>query len=347
MPEEEQQTMQVHDEQSGFISSSNIFALISSSPLGVCITDEEGKFVFVNRAYCSLYGYRAEELIGEEFTIVVPDQDKDELRALHKTFITSSVEDDTEALTELQTQWTVINRHGEAVTIIANAVLLLGKDGKRSKATFVTDITQQKTAEERLLRANRQLEFHATRDGLTGLLNRRAGLERVSREMAISRTARKPLSVAFLDVDHFKRINDRYGHQTGDEVLQEFAQQIADGIRETDCAIRYGGEEILIVMPGTTDAMAVTIMERLRTQLSMRALSSQSIAVTFSAGIAGYGGGGRRTLLADADQALYAAKHAGRNSVHSATARTQGKRSSAADRMRLDHTQQTDRVAEG
>jgi len=233
------------------------------------------------------------------------------------------------------------------VTIIANAVLLLGKDGKRSKATFVTDITQQKSAEERLLRANRQLEFHATRDELTGLLNRRAGLERVLREMALSRTARTPLSVAFLDVDHFKRINDLHGHQTGDEVLQEFARLIAEGIRETDYAVRYGGEEILIVMPGTTAAAAVTIMERLRTQLSTRLLSSRKIAVTFSAGVAGYAGGGRRTLLADADQALYAAKHAGRNSVHSANPRGHGDRSSVAGCMRFNQAQRNERVAKG
>ena len=166
------QSNQVHNR---IISSSNMFSLIKSSPLGVCITDEQGKFIFVNNAYCALYGYQADELIGQDFTIIVPQQARDELMALHHAFIHSSLEDSEQVLTELRSEWTVIDRQGNPLTIIANAVLLVGKDGARSKATFVTDITQQKNAEEKLLRANRQLAYHASRDELTGLLNRRPG----------------------------------------------------------------------------------------------------------------------------------------------------------------------------
>jgi diguanylate cyclase (GGDEF)-like protein/PAS domain S-box-containing protein len=307
--------MCLNDQVNRLISSNNILSLITSSPLGVCITDEDGKFVFVNKAYCSLYGYEAEELIGQHFTIVVPEAYKDELNALHHSFIFSRVENHDEALTELQTEWTVLNRQGMELTVIVNAVLLLGKDGRRTKATFVTDITQQKNAEEKLLRANRRLEFHASRDELTGLLNRRAGLEQVSREIMLSKVQSKPLSVAFLDVDYFKKINDVYGHQVGDEVLQQISSLILRGIREGDSAIRYGGEEILIIMPGATGTPAFGIIERLRRELLQERLSSEKITVTFSAGVAEYRGGDRKGFLVAADKALYAAKNGGRNRI--------------------------------
>ncbi len=304
------QSNQVHNR---IISSSNMFSLIKSSPLGVCITDEQGKFIFVNNAYCALYGYQADELIGQDFTTIVPQQARDELMALHHAFIHSSLEDSEQVLTELRSEWTVIDRQGNPLTIIANAVLLVGKDGARSKATFVTDITQQKNAEEKLLRANRQLAYHASRDELTGLLNRRAGMERVSREIALGRAQSKPLSVAFLDVDHFKKINDTHGHQVGDEVLREISGLIAREVRVGDCAIRYGGEEILVVLPATNATQAVAVIDRLRSALHVQRLSSKQIAVTFSAGIAEYSSGDRRKLLAVADKALYAAKNAGRD----------------------------------
>ncbi|MCM0753036.1 hypothetical protein DEA98_23885 [Brucella pseudogrignonensis] len=163
-------------------------------------------------------------------------------------------------------------------------------------------------AEEKLLRANRQLAYHASRDGLTDLLNRRAGMERVSREIALGRAQSKPLSVAFLDVDHFKKINDTHGHQVGDEVLREISGLIAREVRVGDCAIRYGGEEILVVLPATNATQAVAVIDRLRSALHVQRLSSKQIAVTFSAGIAEYSGGDRRKLLAVADEALYAAK---------------------------------------
>lgn len=305
--------MHIHDQKNPFVSSKNILSLVTESPLGVCITDEQGLFIFVNRAFCNLYGYDADELIGQEFTILVPDANKDELTALHNSFINDYSEDDSKSLTELQMEWTVLDRNGNELFIIANAVLLLGKDGSRNKATFVTDITLQKIAEDKLLRANRKLEFHATRDELTALLNRRAGLDRVSKAIALSKVRLEPLSVAFIDVDYFKRINDLYGHQVGDEVLREISDMIMCGIREGDSAVRYGGEEILIIMPRTNAHAALAVVERLRGQLAEKRLSSQAIEVTFSAGIAEYQRGDRKAFLVAADKALYAAKNAGRN----------------------------------
>jgi diguanylate cyclase (GGDEF)-like protein len=138
-------------------------------------------------------------------------------------------------------------------------------------------------------------------------------MERVSREIALGRAQSKPLSVAFLDVDHFKKINDTHGHQVGDEVLREISGLIAREVRVGDCAIRYGGEEILVVLPATNATQAVAVIDRLRSALHVQRLSSKQIAVTFSAGIAEYSSGDRRKLLAVADKALYAAKNAGRD----------------------------------
>lgn len=296
-----------------FISSKNILSLVTESPLGVCLTDADGKFIFVNKAFCTLYGYEPHELIGEDFTIVVPDANKAILQAHHFDFINSYAEDTDEPLKELQAEWTVLNRDGKELTIIANAVLLIGKDGTRTKATFVTDISLQKAAESKLLLVNKQLKLQATRDELTGLFNRRAGLDRVSKEMARSKLSLEPLSVAFIDVDYFKKINDMHGHQVGDEVLQEISCMISSEIRKGDHAVRYGGEELLIIMPNTSADTAQIVIDRLRGLLCEMRLSSPKLAVTFSAGIAQYKSGDRKAFLVKADKALYAAKGAGRN----------------------------------
>ncbi|MBY4597509.1 sensor domain-containing diguanylate cyclase [bacterium BD-1] len=158
---------------------------------------------------------------------------------------------------------------------------------------------------------NTELEEEARRDALTGLLNR-SGLQRAT-ELGWAGTG--PFSVAVLDLDHFKRVNDTLGHSAGDEVIRIAAEEIGRGVRGGDVAARYGGEEFLLMMPGTPLAAAVTVVERIREAIAAR--SDLPTPVTLSAGVAA-GVAGRHApaqVFQAADQALYLAKRRGRNRV--------------------------------
>jgi diguanylate cyclase (GGDEF)-like protein len=160
----------------------------------------------------------------------------------------------------------------------------------------------------------------ATRDELTGLINRRRMLELLAEELKRERRLELPLCVALLDIDHFKRVNDTHGHQTGDEVLRHFAQVARASLRETDTLARWGGEEFLLLCPASTSAQAVIGLTRLRRQLADQPFTDTTngaqIAppITFSAGIALHRPGESiEDTIARADQSLYQAKAEGRD----------------------------------
>lgn len=166
----------------------------------------------------------------------------------------------------------------------------------------------------------REVHKLATTDALTGLNNRRHFFELAELEMARVMRYRHPLSVAMLDVDHFKKINDNYGHLTGDQVLKEVAQICKREVRKIDILGRYGGEEIIILMPETTQLSAQQAMERLRQTIEATSIDSIRGMITATVSI------GMASLLEEdtldldklidrADQALYQAKKSGRNQV--------------------------------
>jgi diguanylate cyclase (GGDEF)-like protein len=153
-----------------------------------------------------------------------------------------------------------------------------------------------------------QLEALAHNDGLTGVPNRRAWDLELAREMAISRRTGLPLSVAMLDLDHFKQFNDRNGHQAGDRLLTQAAALWRSQLRDQDYLARYGGEEFCVMITGLVASNAKVIAERL--------LAVTPDGQTFSAGVATWDGvEAPERLVARSDEALYHAKHAGRNRV--------------------------------
>jgi diguanylate cyclase (GGDEF)-like protein len=159
---------------------------------------------------------------------------------------------------------------------------------------------------------------HAKIDPLTGLPNRRALDERLQQEWARLLRHGGHVSVIMADIDHFKKVNDQFGHPAGDEVLRQVARLLADGCRESDMAARYGGEEFVIVAPETTAQAAVDFAERLRMSICSKPLEVRGkvVDVTVSFGVADHEG--RKTpeeLVQAADEALYRAKSAGRNCV--------------------------------
>jgi len=199
------------------------------------------------------------------------------------------------------------------------------KDGRVSGATgTLRDIDDRKRLEEHVITAKRRAEQRAreatllaSTDELTGIANRRAFMGQLDREIAGAAEFGWPLAVAMFDVDHFKAVNDRYGHAVGDRVLQLIAARAAAVVRGGDLVGRLGGEEFGILMPGASLEEAALVAERLRQAMEAARETDESLpGVTISIGIAAREGQRNAAeLLAAADVALYAAKGEGRNRV--------------------------------
>jgi diguanylate cyclase len=167
-----------------------------------------------------------------------------------------------------------------------------------------------------LAQALQRIQALATCDELTGLTNRRAIMERMQQELAVRKRPEPLMSVALIDLDHFKHINDGHGHAAGDAVLRRFADCARSAVRAGDTMARWGGEEFLLVMPATASAEALRAMARLREQLQGQTFDdiAPGLVVSFSAGVAEcLGPGDLEAAIERADQAMYAAKHGGRD----------------------------------
>jgi diguanylate cyclase (GGDEF)-like protein len=189
-----------------------------------------------------------------------------------------------------------------------------------SERNGLEDRVLQRTLE--LLQANRKLEELATTDPLTGIANRRKMTEQIAQELERARRFHHPLSLLMIDIDHFKRINDTYGHDVGDQAIIRTATMLTSQLRAVDLAARFGGEEFVLLMPETHIAVAVHAAERLReraAQLVVRAESGLEVGLTISIGVAAADPHGTpdspSSLLVRADKALYRAKKEGRNRV--------------------------------
>ena len=166
--------------------------------------------------------------------------------------------------------------------------------------------------------ANAKLMSMATTDPLTGTYNRRYILARLEQQFQQAQRYGEPFALLMLDIDHFKRINDTYGHQVGDEVLRHFSLTVRSLIRGSDLFGRYGGEEFMLILGATPPAAAQAAVERLRASVGARDWTefAPDLKVTVSAGVTGFRRGETVSqLLSRADSALYDAKHAGRDCV--------------------------------
>ncbi len=174
--------------------------------------------------------------------------------------------------------------------------------------------------EQELSRMNDRLLHISMTDGLTGVDNRRALEQRLHEMFEHSMRLHEPVACVMCDIDHFKLVNDTFGHAAGDEVLKEFASILKKSARDIDRVGRYGGEEFLLLLPGTVLDAAVTFAERLRVEVERHTFSFEggTIKRTMSCGVAAWPHPrvtGRDALLKAADDALYVAKETGRNKV--------------------------------
>ncbi|MDQ0871011.1 diguanylate cyclase (GGDEF)-like protein [Arthrobacter sp. V1I9] len=192
---------------------------------------------------------------------------------------------------------------GSAVTTLVTMVLLV-----------VVSFSMAALSSEQQTRA---LRVVASRDDLTGLLNRKAFLDLAAEQLADRTITRGSGTLILADLDHFKSVNDTYGHAAGDLALQSFAEACTDTVRSTDLVGRYGGEEFVLLLPGTSAERAETIAEEISRRLAAAPTAEEMEMPTVSYGISTYDAGTTDVdkLIAAADRALYAAKSLGRNRV--------------------------------
>jgi diguanylate cyclase (GGDEF)-like protein len=198
-----------------------------------------------------------------------------------------------------------------------NEARRLAAERSRAALAEANEQLTRKIAEVQALQA--QLQAQATQDALTGLANRRHLNERLPAMLALAQREGTPLAVVLIDLDHFKRVNDGYGHPAGDQLLAAFGALLREHLRKSDQAFRYGGEEFCLLLPETDGPEAAAILDAYRRRVEEADLvyEGKSLKVTISGGVATFpaDADGRKTLFEAADQALYAAKQAGRNRV--------------------------------
>ncbi len=161
----------------------------------------------------------------------------------------------------------------------------------------------------------KKLDLMAHTDKLTGTVNRHRGIELLEHEIKRAKRYEHPFSIIYFDIDHFKKINDTYGHATGDTVLIKATETIKRNLRATDTLIRWGGEEFMILLPETTLSDAIHLAKKLREYLEMRS-ADIPVPITASFGIASWEEGqSLDTLIHRADTKMYEAKTLGRNRI--------------------------------
>ena len=205
-----------------------------------------------------------------------------------------------------------------ALDLGVNDYIIRPIDANELKARVRTQLRRRLYAERLRNMVSSAVELAIT-DPLTGLHNRRYLDAHLNSAVARAAATEKPVCVLLFDIDHFKAVNDTYGHGAGDEVLRDFADRLRQGVRGIDLVARYGGEEFVLVMPETDASFAASVAERLRSDVEkvrFRTRAGARIPVTVSIGLAEWQhADSAEALIGRADEALYRAKRAGRNRV--------------------------------
>ena len=281
--------------------------LMESAYDGIAMVNNQGKLESVNERLIIMTGYTRAELIGNQVELLIPKRFTNHVKFRDKYLrkpYTRAMGVGIELCLKCK------NGVEFPVEISLNPVKI---DERIIVSILIHDITKKKQMEE-------ELRYLACHDPLTGLYSRNKMELKINNEIHRAARYKHTLSIFMLDIDHFKDVNDTYGHDVGDVVLKSVAEEIKNSIRTTDYASRYGGEEFIIILPETVTIKAEELAERLRCKIADFHFTTNNdidIKLTVSIGIATFPNHAKTThaLLKAADTAMYAAKEAGRNQV--------------------------------
>jgi len=282
--------------------------LVDHSPDVLLIVSQQGLITFANATSLELLGYRPEELIGQSPEILLSQ----DIRVAHRQYRRAyDLAPTRRSMGRLNTL-TAVKKGGEIIPVDIALSPISNQGQGPVTAVAIRDARQQRALVH-------ELEHLATTDPLTGALNRRSFDNAYAREWERAKRAKNHLFVMLLDIDHFKKINDQYGHAAGDKALIQLVSTCKSTLRKTDVLARIGGEEFAILSPADDAAEVMTLAERLRENVMKITVSAEASVFSFtvSIGVADADPGEKTAtgILARADQAMYEAKHSGRNRV--------------------------------
>ena len=275
-------------------------AIANSSQFGIYIV-QDSKFAYVNSKFAKDTGYSADELLGASLTKLIHPDDRKIARENTTKMLAGEVSSPYE--------YRVINKNGET-RIAIETVVPVTFEGKPAYLACYTDITERKQMEE-------AIKYLAYYDDVTGLPNQVLLKDRLKLELAHARRNRQKIGVMLLDLDHFKQVNDAFGHNTGDWLLQRVGQRLKNFLRNSDTVARTGGDEFVLLLPELNrveDAFKVAekVLKAMREPF---VFDGQRLDITTSIGIAIYPDDGENgdVLIKNAETAMYLAKERGRN----------------------------------
>jgi diguanylate cyclase (GGDEF)-like protein/PAS domain S-box-containing protein len=307
---------------------------VENAPIGKGLVALDGRWLQVNPALCLLTGYNQAELLAMTFKAITHPDDREKDRDYLQQLAEGQ-------LSTYQIEKRYIHKDGHVVEALLSVTAVRDDEGQRLyHIAQVQDITERKSNE-------RQLAYLAHHDALTSLPNRTLFRDRVVHAMERTRRTKVPLALMYLDIDHFKSINDSLGHGAGDALLTGFAARLNASVREGDTVARLGGDEFTVLVEEMhNDADAETVAAKIiRNVADGFQVLSQDITITTSIGIALYHGDdlSHDKLLTRADQALYQAKKAGRNTFK--VAKLAAKTAAADHRDKAPQQAAADKVA--
>jgi diguanylate cyclase (GGDEF)-like protein/PAS domain S-box-containing protein len=285
------------------------YDILSKAEDAVVVIDGAHCIVMFNSGAQKMFGYTEQEALGARLDLLIPER----FQMQHDVMIDEFGRTGPETRKMHQRSRQIYGRRKDGEEFAGSAqIIRLGGEGDRFYAAIMRDVSQNKKAEEELLRM-------ASTDPLTGAYNRRAFSQLAEREALRANRYHHSLSLLMLDVDHFKRLNDAYGHSAGDKVLQRITALCGNTLRNVDIFGRWGGEEFVALLPETDIEGAAIIGERLRKLIndSVLTFKDHKINFTVSVGIVQYKDGETQldSPLSRADSAVYDAKKAGRNRI--------------------------------
>lgn len=273
-----------------------------------CLYDQCWTMVFVSGGCEHLTGYEPQDLINNQKVGFV-----DLMNAEDAERVADEVAEAVSTDQPFSVEYRITRKDGQHIYVWERGCKVESSDGKVLLEGIMLDISDRK-------RLEMELEQLATTDPLTGLLNRREFGRILEEELERSARYQRPMALLWIDFDHFKQVNDTWGHAAGDKVLCSVTHLLADSVRAVDSVARFGGEELVIVLPELSAAEALETAERLRTRTRQQPVMldcGHEVPITISIGVAVYPDHGQTAaeLCASADRAMYRAKTRGRDCV--------------------------------